>query len=42
MTIRSDIKAGGTNLNHSEGLAVRSDVKAGGTNLNHNECLRAS
>ena len=40
MKIRSNVRAGGTNLNHNQavsGLRVRSSVKAGGVNLNHNQ-----
>ena len=40
MTIKTDVKAGGTRQNHSEGLVVRGDVKAGGSKLNHNETLQ--
>ena len=46
MTIRTQLKAGGQNLNHNDVLRVRSAVKAGdfdggrGHNLNHNEALR--
>ena len=39
MTIKTNVKAGGTSFNHNETLAVRSDVKAGGLELNHNESL---
>jgi hypothetical protein len=40
MKIRTQLKAGGQNLNHSEALAVRTTLKAGGLNLNHSEALR--
>jgi hypothetical protein len=40
MKIRTQIKAGGQNLNHSEALAVRTTLKAGGQSLNHSEALR--
>ena len=40
MKIRTQLKAGGENLNHSEALAVRTTLKAGGQNLNHSETLR--
>jgi hypothetical protein len=40
MKIRTQLKAGGQGLNHSEALAVRSTLKAGGHNLNHNESLQ--
>ena len=49
MKTKTNIKAGGTTLNHNEtlvrevakarGLKVKSHVKAGGTTLNHNETL---
>ena len=40
MKIRTQLKAGGVNLNHNEALRVRTALKAGGFNLNHNEALR--
>jgi hypothetical protein len=42
MRIKSNVRAGGTNLNHNQavkGLRVRSSVKAGGHNLNHNQTV---
>jgi hypothetical protein len=42
MKIRTNLKAGGTNINHSQpvrGLRVKSNVKAGGKNLNHNQAV---
>ena len=39
MRVKSNVKAGGWRLNHSQvvrkGLRVRSSVKAGGIRLNH-------
>ena len=40
MTVKTQIKAGGMNMQHNEALRVRSTVKAGGENLNHNQTLR--
>lgn len=40
MTIKTNVKAGGTSFNHNETMAVRSDVKAGGQSFNHNESFR--
>ena len=40
MRIRTQLKAGGSNLNHNETLAVRTALKAGGRMLNHNETLQ--
>ena len=40
MRIRTQLRAGGKNLNHSEALRVRTTVKAGGRYLNHSEALR--
>jgi hypothetical protein len=40
MTIRTQLKAGGSNLNHNEALQVRTSLKAGGTTYQHNESLR--
>ena len=38
MTIKTNVIAGGTFLNHNQsGLAVKSAVKAGGKGLNHNQ-----
>ena len=43
MTIRTQLRAGGTFLNHNEALRVRTSVKAGGVEGQHNEKLeRAS
>lgn len=48
MKIKTNVKAGGRNLNHNEmlvrdramrGLKVKTHVKAGGRSLNHNETL---
>mgnify|MGYP003578864713 CR=1 FL=1 len=40
MMIKTNVKAGGMQLQHNETLAVRSNVKAGGLNsYNHNETL---
>ena len=39
MTIRTQLKAGASTLNHNEALQVRSALKAGGS-LNHNEALQ--
>jgi hypothetical protein len=43
MKTKTNIKAGGTTLNHNEtlvrGLRVKTNVKAGGQGLNHNETL---
>lgn len=40
MTIKTNVKAGGINLQHNETLAVRSAVKAGGIGVNHSESFR--
>ena len=40
MTIRTQLKAGGVNLNHNEVLQVRTALKAGGVQVNHNGSLR--
>jgi hypothetical protein len=40
MTIRTQVKAGGGQVQHNEALRVRSTVKAGGKSLNHNEALK--
>ena len=40
MTIKTDVKAGGSKMNPSETLVVRSDVKAGALTQNHNETLQ--
>ena len=40
MKIRTQLKAGGTFLNHSEALQVRTALKAGGVSINHNEPLQ--
>ena len=39
MKLKTNVKCGGTNLNHNttSGLRVKSMVKAGGTALNHNQ-----
>ena len=39
MKTRTQLQAGGHNLNHNEALRVRSTVRAGGVNLNHSEKL---
>ena len=39
MKIRTQLKAGGVNLNHNEALRVRTALKAGDVSLNHNEAL---
>lgn len=49
MQVRTNVKAGGQNLNHNEMLVrdraaarrlkVKTSVKAAGVNLNHNETL---
>jgi hypothetical protein len=39
MKIRTELRAGGENLNHNEVLVVRSALKAGRIALNHNEAL---
>ncbi|HEX5735524.1 MAG TPA: hypothetical protein VF131_22045 [Blastocatellia bacterium] len=46
MKVKSNVKAGGLNLNHNQtinrkngGLRVKSNVKAGGFRLNHNQTL---
>jgi hypothetical protein len=51
MKVKTSIKAGGVELNHSEtlvrdaakakakGLNVKTSIKAGGTSVNHNETL---
>ena len=40
MTMRTQIRAGAVDSQHSEAMRFRSTVKAGGQNLNHNEALR--
>jgi hypothetical protein len=40
MTIKTNVKAGGINLQHNETLAIRSNVKAGRIIANHNESFR--
>ncbi|HEV7785165.1 MAG TPA: hypothetical protein VGQ28_07505 [Thermoanaerobaculia bacterium] len=40
MTIKTNVKAGGAQLQHNETLSVRSDVKAGRLSANHNESFR--
>jgi hypothetical protein len=40
MTIKTNVKAGGVNMQHNETLAVRSDVKTGRITANHNESFR--
>jgi hypothetical protein len=40
MTIKTNVKAGGINIQHNESLAVRSNVKAGGISVQHNESFR--
>ena len=46
MKVKSDVKAGGLNLNHnqtvsrgSKGLRVKANVKAGGWRINHNQTI---
>ena len=42
MKIKSNVKAGGSNLNHNQavrGLRVRSNVKAGRLSANHNQTV---
>ena len=39
MKTRTQVKAGGSNLNHNETLNVRTALKSGGTALQHNETL---
>jgi hypothetical protein len=42
MRVKSNIKAGGTTVNHNQsvkGLKVKSSVKAGGLVTNHNQTL---
>ena len=47
MKTKTNLKAGGLNLNHNEmlvlvrasGLRVKTNLRAGGKNLNHNETL---
>jgi hypothetical protein len=40
MTIKTNVKAGGTSIQHNETLAIRSAVKAGAIDPNHNESFR--
>lgn len=40
MTIRTQLKAGGIQVNHNEALEVRSAIRAGGRLVNHNDALR--
>ena len=40
MKTRTQLTAGGADVNHNGTLRVRTTVKAGGENLNHNEALR--
>ena len=40
MTIKTNVKAGGTGPNHNQSLKVRSNVKAGGGGSNHNQTSR--
>ena len=40
MRIKTNVRAGGNNLNHNQAvkcLRVKSHVRAGGHNLNHNQ-----
>jgi hypothetical protein len=40
LQIKSDLKAGGTHVNHSQtmrGLKVKSQIKAGGIHVNHSQ-----
>jgi hypothetical protein len=43
MKTKTNLKAGGVNLNHNEtlrgGLRLKTHVKAGGVNMQHNETL---
>ena len=39
MKIRTNVRAGGSHLQHNEALAVRSNVRAGGAFPQHNEAL---
>ena len=42
MRVKSNVKAGGTYLNHNQtvkGLRVKSSVKAGGFGLNHSQTV---
>ncbi|HEX5731653.1 MAG TPA: hypothetical protein VF131_02370 [Blastocatellia bacterium] len=46
MKVKSNVKAGGLNLNHNQtinrenhGLRVKSNVKAGGWRINHNQTI---
>ena len=41
LQVKSELKAGGHNLNHNDALRVRTTLKAGGEHLNHNEFLRS-
>jgi hypothetical protein len=42
LVVKSSVKAGGININHSKaGLVVKSRVKAGGININHCHVLLA-
>jgi hypothetical protein len=40
MTIRTQLKAGGTEAQHNESLRVRTTIKAGGVEAQHNENLQ--
>jgi hypothetical protein len=43
MTTRTNLKAGGHNLNHNEtlrGVAMKTRVKTGKLSANHNESMR--
>jgi len=42
MTVKTQIRAGGMNMQHNEALRVRSTVKAGKIAINHNEGLRTT
>ncbi len=37
MKVRTNIKAGGQQLNHNQTLKVRTGIMAGGLTLNHNQ-----
>lgn len=38
MNVKTNVKAGGGTLNHSEALVVKTNVKAGGS-INHNQAI---
>lgn len=37
MQIKTTVRAGGLNFNHSQGCLVRSKVRAGGMRMNHSQ-----